>query len=236
MLGRWPEIVGRAAEQSAPPLRVCRVLGDGLIPLGYGDTQCLTGGGVVLLGELRRVLDRHFRHIALAGENLHRHLASGDAQIIVADGEGGHAAAGADALLAGEHGNLAVADVVHNAGVVGDGVVRGDIEHIAVVSGSLGHGRHIIRVGEGILGAGETQRLQRGLHRVHLILAVGLGGAVQQAHGLGIGAPLGNHGSLLVQRGQVGRTGDIGTHGTVEIRDIQRLFKAYSNAIVKWYQ
>ena len=38
----------------------------------------------------------------LAGQNLSGHLAGGVAQIVVADGQGGHAAAGADAFLTGD--------------------------------------------------------------------------------------------------------------------------------------
>ena len=59
------------------------------------------------------------------------HLAGSDAQIVIADGEGGYAAALADALSPG-HNRYAgrLADVIHNAGVGGNSVIGGDIDHI----------------------------------------------------------------------------------------------------------
>ena len=75
------------------------------------------------------------------------------AQIIVADGQGSHAAAGADALLAGDHGNTGGhQDVGDGLGVGGGGVVGGDVDHIAAQSaGRLGHGGDVVGVGEGEL-------------------------------------------------------------------------------------
>ena len=63
------------------------------------------------------------------------------------------------------------------------------------------------------MGAGIAQILQVALDRVHLILAVGLGGAVQQAHSLGVGEPGVQHLSLLVQGRQIGGAGDVVASG-----------------------
>ena len=115
-----------------------------------------------------------------------------------------------------------MAEVVHHAGVVGHGVVRGDIEHVAAVHGALHHRGHVVGVGKGILRAGIAQLFQLGLHGVHLILAVGLGRAIDQTHGLGLGAPLLNHGRLLVQRRQVGGAGHVGAHQAGKVADLQR--------------
>ena len=71
-----------------------------------------------------------------------------------------------------------MANVVDDAGIVGGGIVCGDIEHVAVVSGILGHRGQVVGIGEGILGAGISQIFQRFLDGIHLILAVGLGRAV----------------------------------------------------------
>ena len=81
----------------------------------------------------REVLDRHILGLGLALQDLDGHLAGGVAQIVVADGQGRHAAAGADALLTGEDGLLGgAADAVHDAGVGGDGVVGGDIQGVVL--------------------------------------------------------------------------------------------------------
>ena len=60
--------------------------GNGLIALGNRQAQVGADGLVVLLGELRRILDGHLGDVRFAGENLDGHLAGGDTQIIVADG------------------------------------------------------------------------------------------------------------------------------------------------------
>ena len=114
-----------------------------------------------------------------------------------------------------------MADVVHNAGVVCNGIIGGNVQHIAVVHSILGHRCHIVGIGEGVLGAGVAQILQVALNGVYLIFAVWLSGAVQQTHGLCIGAPLVNHICLLIQRSQIGSTGYVGTHGAGEVINAQ---------------
>ena len=144
------------------------------------------------------------------------------AQVVVADGQGGHAAAGADALLTGEDGLLGrAADAVHDAGVGSDGVVGGDIQSVVLVSGLLADGRQVVGVGESVLGRGDALGLQILLDLVHLILAVGLSGAVQQADLLGVGHPLHDHISLLVQRSQVRGAGDVAADGAGEVGQAQ---------------
>ena len=90
---------------------------NGLVTLGNGHAQLIADGLVVLLGHVG-VLNGHGGDIGLTGQNLGSHLTGGVAQIIVADGQGRHAAARADALLTREDGLLGrAADAVHDAGV-----------------------------------------------------------------------------------------------------------------------
>ena len=80
------------------------------------------------------------------------HLTGDTAQLLIADGEGGHAAAGADARLAAYHGHPGGDDHIGDGfGVVGRRVVGGDIDHIGAVTGRLGHGGEVVHVGEGVL-------------------------------------------------------------------------------------
>ena len=55
-----------------------------------------------------------------------------------------------------------------------------------------------------------------------LIAGVGLSGTEQQSNLLGLGEPLGNHGSLLFQIGQVGGAGDVAAHSAGEVIHVQR--------------
>ena len=60
------------------------------------------------------------------------HLTGFVADVIVADGQRGHAAALADALLTGDDGSAGVqGDVADQFGVVGSGVVGGNVQDIA---------------------------------------------------------------------------------------------------------
>ena len=188
---------------------VCASL-NGLIAVGHRDAQHLTVRGVVHLGHGRVVLDCHLGHVRLAGEDLDSHLTGDTAQLLIADGEGGHAAAGADARLAAYHGHPGGDDYIGDGfGVVGRRVVGGDIDHIGAITGGLGHGGEVVHVGEGVLGTGVAHLLQIALDGLHLKHGVGLGGAVEQAHVLRVGEQLLEHGGLLVQRGQVGGAGDV---------------------------
>src|SRR5574344_1964948 len=174
-----------------------RLLHDNVV-IGNGDAQGFAVGSVVLLGDLGGVLHRHGGDIRLAGEHLGSHLTGGIAQIVVADGQGGHTAAAADALFTGDDRHLGRQHHVGNGlGVGSSGVIGGDVDHIGIVTGLLGPGSNVVGVGEGILGAGETGILQVTLDHIHLVLGVALSGAVQQANLLGIGEQLLQHGSLL---------------------------------------
>ena len=141
---------------------------------------------------------------------------------MIVDGQGGHAAAGADALLTGDHGGLGGHDhVADGLGAGGGGVVGGDVDHVAGSAGGGGDGSDIVGVGKSKLLAGVALLFQHGLDRVDLVLGVRLGGAVEQAHGLGVGEQLIEHGGLLVQGGQVGGAGDVGAGGAGPVVDAQ---------------
>src|SRR5699024_4332542 len=128
----------------------------------------------------------------------------------------------ADALLARKDGLAhGAADAVHNAGVGGHRVVGGDVEDVALGGGLLADRGQVVGVGEGVLGDGQAGSFQLSLDHVHLVLAVGLCRAVEQAHGLGVRHPLHNHGRLLVQGGQVGGARDVAAHRAAEIVDAQ---------------
>ena len=51
-------------------------------------------------------------HVGLSGENIRGHFTGLVADVIIADGQSGDAAAGTDTLLAAEHGDIAAADVI----------------------------------------------------------------------------------------------------------------------------
>ena len=57
---------------------------------------------------------------------------------------------------------------------------------------------------------------------IDLVAGVGLSGAEQQPHVLGVREPLGHHGGLLLQIGKVGGAGDVAAHSAVEVVQIQR--------------
>ena len=187
---------------------------DGRVVLGNGDVQGLAVGGVVHLGDVGGGLHGHGGDVSLALEDLHGHLTGDGAQLIVVDGEGGDAAAGADALLTRNHGDTGGQDHVGDGlGVLSGLVVGGDVDDIGGVAGGLGHGGDVVAVGEGEGSAGVAHVGEALGHLIHLILAVGLGGAVQQAHGLGVGEELLQHGGLAVQGSEVGGAGDIAAGG-----------------------
>ena len=155
-------------------------------------TLSIADGLVVLLGHVG-VLNGHGGDIGLTSQDLGSHLTGGVAQIVVADGQGRHAAAGADALLTGEHGLLGrAADAVDDAGVGSTGVVGGDIHCIVFVGSLLADRSQIVGIRESVLGGGNALGLKVLLDLVHLILAVCLGRAVEQAHLGGLGQPLGD--------------------------------------------
>jgi len=202
---------------SARPDEVLR-----LFPDAWEVGAALRGDGGVVLGGGVGVFDGHGGDIRLAGEDLGSHLASGHAQIIVADGQGRHAAAGADTLLAADSGNTGGhQDVGDGLGVGGGDVIGGEIDHIRVVSGGLSHGRHVIGVGEGKFPGLNALVGQAGRHFLDLVAGVGLGGAEQQGDLLGLGEPLGDHIGLLAQVSQIGGAGDVAAYGAVEIVKIQ---------------
>ena len=82
------------------PAFVGSVSADGLVACGIGNAQCVAVGSVVHLGDLGSELDGHLSDVGLALQDLGCHLAGGSAQIVVVDGQGCDAAAGADAKLA----------------------------------------------------------------------------------------------------------------------------------------
>ena len=145
------------------------------------------------------------------------------AQIIVADGQRGNAAAVADALLASHNGNLGRQNHIGDClGVGGSGVVGGDVDDIGVVGSRLCHRGDIVRVGEGVAGNGVALLRQIALNDIALVNRVRLGAAVEQADCLGVREKLLNHGRLLIQRGQIGGAGDVAAYRAGPVADVQR--------------
>ena len=196
---------------------------DGCVIVGDGQTQRLTVGGIVLFGDIGGVLNRHGGNVRALGQDLDGHLAGGVAKVVVADGQGGNAAAAADALLAGDSGNLGGQQHVGDGfGVGSGGVVSGDVDDVGSVSGGLCHRGDIVGVGEGKAAYGEAHIGQVALHDIALVYRVRLGAAVQKTYVFGVGEQLLDHGCLLVQRCQIGRAGDVVAHGTRPVGDVQR--------------
>ena len=115
-----------------------------------------------------------------------------------------------------------MADAVDDACIGSSGVIGGNVQHVGVVSCLLANCLNVVGVGEGVLGAGQTLSFQQLCNCVYLVLRVCFCGAVQQTNGLSIGTPFHNHFCLLVQRSQVGGTGNVGANQTVEAVDAQR--------------
>ena len=78
---------------------------DGLISIGRGEAQLFTDGRVVLRGELGGVFNGHLSRVLAVDQDLIGYLAGSIADVIVADGQRGYAAALADALLTGDDGS-----------------------------------------------------------------------------------------------------------------------------------
>lgn len=70
---------------------------------------------------------------------------------------------------------------------VGGGVVGGDVDDVGAVTGALGDGGQVVHIGEGKVGAGVAHAGEGLGDHLHLIDGVGLAGAVEQAHVLGVG-------------------------------------------------
>ena len=106
-------------------------------------------------------------------------------------------------------------------GVCSNSVIGGHIQCVVLVGSLLADRGQVVGIRESVLGNGDTLFLQILLDLIHLILAVCLSRAVQQANLLGLRHPLHDHLSLLIQRGQIGSAGDIAAHNAVEIGQAQ---------------
>ena len=124
------------------------------------------------------------------------------------------------ALLAGDDGLLGGA--LDGLGAGGGGVVGRDIEHVVCVARRAGDGDNIVRVGEGVCIHGAAGLLKRGLDDLDLVDGVRLAGAVDDADVLGVREQLRDHGRLLIERGQIGRAGDVAADRAGEVVDAER--------------
>ena len=196
--------------------------GDGGVVLRHGQTQLLADGLVVHLHSGGGGLHVHGGDVGAVDQHVIGHLAGLIADVIVVDGQGGHAAAGADALLAGNHGDLGGQHHVGDElGVRGGGVVGGDIDHVRGGAGRLGDGGHVVGIGEGEALTGIAHLGQIALHLLDLIDGVGLAGAIEHTHGLGVGEQLLDHSGLLVQGSQVAGAGDVPARAARPLVDVQ---------------
>lgn len=148
-------------------------LGDGYVELGG---VCL----VVLLNGVGVVLDSHVGDVSLALEDLDGHLTGGAAKLVVVDGQGRYAAAGADALFAADDGNAGgKCDCVDRLRAVCCGVIGGDVENVVLGACACGNGGNVVGVSEGVNGDGEILCLKALLNDLCLVYGVGLAGAVE---------------------------------------------------------
>ena len=183
---------------------------DGHEVVGHFDIQRLADVGVEHLGEHGRVGDLHRGDVGAVDQDLKGHLGGLCADIVVVDGQRRHAAAGAEPGLAGDDGDAGGQGyVVDRLGAGGGGVVGGDVKHVALAHGAGGDGGDVVGVGELKVLHGLAEGLEQRGDGLDLEAGVGLGVAEEDAHGLGVGEEVVQHGGLPVERGQVGRAGDV---------------------------
>src|SRR5699024_9238395 len=107
-------------------------------------------------------------------------------QLLVVDAVGGQGAGVAHAFLTGDDGQLVlVGDHDHGGHAGGDDVVRGCVDGVHISHHGLHHGLDVVGGGDGVVHCGQTGGLAGLMGQLRLDLGVGLGGAVENAHGLG---------------------------------------------------
>ena len=184
--------------------------GDGLVALGHGEANGGSVVGIVLLHGVLGVANGHGGDVRAVDQNLVSHLAAGSADVVVADGDGSQAAAGAHTLLTADHGDAGrLADTADNGHIGSGSVVGGDVQGVSTLHGSGGNRLDVVGVGEGEDLGGNAGSIHAGDELVSLQHGVGLGGAVQDGDLLDIGNQL--HDTVGVQLGgnTVGGAGDI---------------------------
>ena len=103
----------------------------------------------------------------------------------------------------------------------GLGVIGGNIDHIAGIGSALADGGQIVGVRECVILAGVAKFFQAGLYGINLILAVCFGAAIQQTNGLCIGEQFLDDSCLLIQRSEIGSTGNISANGSCPVINFQ---------------
>ena len=157
------------------------------------------------------MLDGHVLGLGLALEDLDGHLAGHPAQLLVVDAVGGQAAVLHHALLAHDGGQaVVVGDHGYGLHARSDGVVGGTVDDVHLADHGLHHLLDLVGAGDGVAAGLEAVARGRLLGELCLHVGVGLRGAVEDAHVLGVGEELHEQVELVGDGREVRGARDVG--------------------------